>query len=201
MSEASVKQINDDIIKFIACKLADSIELESQFAQIKKQKWNDSMVLIAELNVQLGQLSMILNATDGVLEPERQFNDIGDELSDILLNLLYLSHLENVEVDDVTKYKDFNIYDLKILTAILGKLAEVILEKNGYRFEKKHGNYENTQNYIKDLISLMYFIIFNYASIHSINLNEEFDKMLSDAKNFVNKKKLILKKDIKNGNN
>ena len=188
MSDTNLKKINDDIKNFIILRTPQSIALESQFSKIKKNKWDDSMVIIAELNVQLGQLFSIFETTED-LEPERKFQDIGDELSDILLSLLYLSSLEKMSGFDIIIYKSLENTDLRGLSVVLGKLSEAILEKKGYRFQRNHGNFPDLQSYIISLISLMYLIIFAYANENNIDLNYEFQKMIDSAQNFVEQKK------------
>lgn len=194
--------LNERIKIFINSKTTDCLALESQFAKIKKHKWNSSVVLIAELNVQLGQLFSILEKTEERLEPERKFDDIGDELSDILLNLLYLSYLEDfnfaeyISVGDIEVLKENSLKSLKSLPIIFGKLSEAILEKNGYRFKKSHGTFPNLESYIRTLISYIYVVIFVYAIDNNIAIEEEFQKMLESAYSFVEQKKTEKKLDL-----
>lgn len=178
----------EEIKSFIEEQTPKSIELEEQFEQIKEKRWDNPMVIVNELGVQLGQLYSMNEIQEHYISDGRKFDSIEDELSDILLNLLNLARLENIDFTKVAGYNKCDVSDLKLLIPLHGQIAEAVMEQTGYRFKKPRKGFESIEEFIKDRILKMFIIVFNYAMENGINLSYEFDKMYIDAMNFVERK-------------
>lgn len=178
------------IIYFVQEEIDRSLELEDKFQKIKEKTWkNNVLAILSELAVQLGQLKCIIYDSTNVEEENRNFNNINDELCDILLQLLYLVNMQKITFNNIAeKYKTFSETDLDKLTILHGQLTECLLEENGYRFKKDRPGFETREDFIEDIIIKMFLIIFNYAQVNGIDIFKEFNLMCIDAENFVDKK-------------
>ena len=114
-------------------------------------------------------------------------------MSDILLQLSYLIELENINIE-LDNYKDYTYDKIDGLPILFGQLSEALLEKNDYRFKKERATFNNIDEFIKDRITKILLICFNYANKNNIDLLKEFDLMYVDATKFLEKK-------LNNGNN
>lgn len=170
-----------------------AIELKNKFKSIEDKEWNSITVLV-ELNVQIGHVFNVLNHNEYVDEKGRTWiTNMGDELSDIILQLSYLNHLENNTIS-LDNYQNYNYKDLDGISILFGQLSEALLEKYGYRFTKSRNSFNNIDEFINDRITKLLLICFNYAQTNNIDLNKEFNIMYEDASKFIEKK-------LNNGNN
>lgn len=178
---------------FLKDKYEKAITLKNKFKKIEKNEW-DSLTVLVELNVQIGHVFNVLNHNEYVDEKNRTWiTNMGDELSDILLQISYLIHLENITID-LDNYKDYKYDNLDGISILYGQLSEALLEKYNYRFTKTRVGFNDIDEFIKDRITKIMLICFNYAIYNNIDLNKEFDLMYEDATNFIEKK-------TANGNN
>lgn len=183
----------NEFINFIQNNYNQALTLKEKFCQLEKKKWN-SLTVTLELMVQLGHTFNVLNKNILINENGRSINDLGDELSDMLLQLSYLSFLENINLTNLEKYNEYDYNDLNGLPILLGQLTEALLEDKEYRFTKKRVGFASTKDFIKDRIIKMFLIIFHFASKNNININNSFNNMVVDATKFIESK-------VSNGNN
>ena len=80
---------------FVKEHYQNAIKLKERFKSIEDKPW-DSLTVMAELNVQIGHVFTVLKDCQGLIEPGRAINNLGDEISDVLLQLSYLAYLEGV---------------------------------------------------------------------------------------------------------
>ena len=64
-----------------------AIRLSNDFAQTREKEWGP-LVILNELGVQIGQIYNIIYHNENVSEKNRKFVNLGDELSDVLLQLI-----------------------------------------------------------------------------------------------------------------
>lgn len=183
----------NNFVEFIQKNYNKAIALKENFKKIENKKW-DSLTVLLELIVQIGHCINVLNPDKAINENNRHINNLNDELSDILLQLSYFSYLENIEFTNLEEYENYNYNNINGLVVLLGQTAEALLEKTEYRFDKPRSGFNSKQDFIKDRLIKMFLIVFNFADTNQININEEFQKMIIDANDFVERK-------ISNGNN
>ena len=80
--------------------LTKAISLKEKFKVLEKNDWN-SLTVLLELNVQIGHLVNVVNDDIEIKEDGRCIDNIGDEISDVLLQLSYLSYLEKLNFDNI----------------------------------------------------------------------------------------------------
>lgn len=173
-----------NIKKFIQERFNKAIELKEMFKSLENKEWN-SLTVLLELNVQISHIYNVLNSSVDIDEDGRHINNIGDEISDILLQLLYLSYLEDIDFNIVDKYKDYTYDKLEGLSVVFGQLTEILLEKYDYRFTKPRPGFETPKDFITDRIIKMFIIVANIADKYSIDIIKEFDLMYEDATDFI----------------
>lgn len=180
----------DNFQSFIANKYLEAIVLKEKFKEVEDNEWN-SLTVMLELGVQLGHVHNIYTKNQSIDESERHFDNLGDELSDVLLQLTYLSYLEHINFENLSMYEKFHCassVQLNALSVLYGQLSEALMEKYGYRFAKPKNGFDDLDCFIKDRIMRMFLIIFSIAKENNIDMNEEFDRMNEDARNFLSKK-------------
>ena len=137
------------------------------------------------MQVQIGHIYNISIKKDYVLEPNRDFNDMGDEISDVLLQLINLARSLNIDMYEIKKEKNTSISDFNTLPLLLGQLSEIVMEQYGYRFRKDRYTFNNSNEFIKSRIFKMFIITYNFAKKNNLDIVVEFDRMLDDANNFL----------------
>ncbi len=175
-----------NIQKFIETKLSKAVELKEKFKVLEKKDWN-SLTVLLELNVQLSHVYNVLYNDDSVNEINRSINNLGDELSDVLLQLSYLSHLENVDFTKINNYLNYSNSNINSLSILFGQLTECLLEKYDYRFNKRRDGFNSNQEFIEDRLLKMFMIVSNIADANNIDILKEFDLMYDDAQAFIKK--------------
>ena len=193
-TKSDIKNFADNLVGKNICDFLENnynkaIDLKRRFRLIEKKDW-DSLTVVSELTVQIGHIFNFFIKDDEISEKNRRFENLGDELSDVLLQLTYLTFLEGFEIrkEDIDLYRNFEYANVISLPILLGQLHEALLEKNEYRFEKSRFGFETTNDFIKDRIIRIYLIVFNFADGYLIDLDEEFNKMNVDASNFILRK-------------
>ena len=175
------------IHEFLKTNYPKAIELKKKFKIIETKEW-DSITVLAELNVQLNHLYNVLYPSEEINEVGRNISHIGDEISDVLLQLSYLAYLEKINLSNIKKYEDYTYDQITGLSVLLGQLTERILEKYEYRFDKNRPGFATAKAFIEDRILKMFAIIDNYAVKKNIDINKEFNDMYDDATSFITKK-------------
>lgn len=177
----------DNFKNFLNTSFDKAINLKIAFKKLEEKEW-DSITVLNELNVQLGHVYNIYNHDQEITENHRLINNLGDELSDVLLQLSYLSYLEKIDFNNLEKYSNYSYSKIDGLSILFGQLTESLLEKYDYRFKKQHDNFPNVDDFIKDRIIKMFLIVFNIGEKENIDLIKEFDDMYIDASNFIERK-------------
>lgn len=170
--------------KFIKECYNDAIKLKQMFKITEEKEWND-IITALELGVQLGHIYNININSNILKEKRRKIDNIGDEISDVLLQILYLGYLEKVNFNKLNEKIEYSNMDGIIV--LYGQLIEALMEKNLYRFKKERVGYKNREEFIKDRIVKIYLIIINYSEKLNVNIINEFKKMEKDAKGFLKK--------------
>ena len=180
---------SDNVCKFLVNNYDKAINLKNKFRLIEIKDW-DSLTVVSELTVQIGHIFNFFIKDSEISENNRLFNDLGDELSDVLLQLTYLIYLEEcvISKQDIEAFRDFDYSNIVSLPILLGQLHEALLEKYEYRFDKDRAGFKNRDEFIKDRILRIYLIVFNFAANNNLDLNDEFEKMNQDASNFIMRK-------------
>ena len=178
-----MNELND----FLKNRFNKAVELKEKFKVLEKKEW-DAFAVLLELGVQIGHVYNVFNKDQQIIEENRPITNLGDELSDILLQLIYLVHIEDITIDNLSFYKDYSYTNLSSLSILYGQLSESFLEKKEYRFQKPRSCFYTIDDFIKDRIIKMLLIIFNYAKINHLNMIKEFDEMYEDATNFIKRK-------------
>lgn len=168
-------------IKFIDECYSDAITLKEKFKITESKEWDTSTVIL-ELGVQIGHIFDIKCNNNSLKEPNRNISDLGDEVSDVLLQIMYLGYLEEV---DFKKRIDFKCSDIEGIIVLYGQLAETVMEENSYRFKKDRIGFDTRLDFIKDRILRIYLLIINYSKDNNIDVIREFKKMKKDAEVFL----------------
>lgn len=177
----------NDLEKFVELEYDKAVALNKNFRRIKEKEWN-SLTILLELSVQMGHVLCVMNKDNDCQELGRNFNNLGDELSDILLQLCNFINVENIEIKKIKRdnnYKNNNIESMQIL---ISQLTEVLMEKYGYRFYKEHENFLNYNDFIEDRLIKLFSVIFNIADENNLELISDFEKMVKEANLFIEKK-------------
>ena len=168
-------------IEFIDKCYEDAVKLKKGFKKTEEKELNIITVLL-ELVVQIGHLFDLKCNNIELKENNRNINNIGDEISDVLLQTLYLGFLENVDFKKEIKFEYSNIEGLMVL---YGQLVEAVMEEESYRFKKERNGFENRLEFIKDRILKIYILTINYSLKINIDVITEFNKMKEDAEKFL----------------
>lgn len=161
-----------------------SIELKKRFKITEKKSW-DYLTVINELNVQIGH---VFSVTKDSLHKEeyRNINNFGDEISDVFFQLFLLVYYCNYDISKIVYNSSDSTLDSFII--VLGQCTEALLEKKGLRFEKSREGFSDNDKYIMNKISNMFSIIYNYSNSRC-DIRKEYELMLIDANNFLDKYK------------
>lgn len=181
----------NNINSFIEKYYQKAIDLKRQFRITESKKW-DSMTVLNELNVQLGHLSYLLSKNKEYGEKNRNINNIGDEISDVILQLFALCDKSKVDLKSyfqTTKDKNINFENpqesILALSTILGQINEIVMEIKGYRHYKIRYDFCYQKDFLLHNIAKMIEIIFYLGNTYNLDLNIEFENMLKDASNFL----------------
>ena len=170
-------------IKFINECYDDAIELKEKFKITESKEW-DICTVILELGVQIGHIFDIKCNNSNLKENLRNINNLGDEISDVLLQTMYLGYLKKV---DFKKEINFEYDDISGIMVLYGQLIETVMEETSYRFKKERAGFDTRLDFIRDRILKIYLLTINFANKNNINVIEEFKKMKKDAEEFLEK--------------
>lgn len=173
-------------LKFLNNYYDKAVKLSNDFSITRSFEWTPLLIL-NELHIQVGHIYNVVYKSKAVNETDRDFNDMGDEISDVLLQLIALSDSMNIDLfhlKNLNQIKEDNWLSLPIL---LGQLNEAIMEKYGYRFPKKRIGFETIELFIENRILRIFDITCQIANKYKLNIEQEFSRMLDDANNFLEK--------------
>lgn len=174
-----------------------AISLKQEFKITEKKEW-DEITVLAEINVQLGHFSYLISNHKEFGELKRNIKSIGDELSDIILQLFSLCWKLKLNIKEYEyEYKCINFENipqaLLSFEVIYGQISEKILEINGYRHYKIRYNFAKESDFLYFNIARLFEIVFSISDYLTLDIDEEFNEMIKDATNFINDYKSKLK--------
>ena len=178
----------NQIISFLNLFYKDALKLENDFNITKAKKWNPQIYL-NELYVQVGHVYNVLYSDSNINENKRNISNLGDELSDVILQLINLANALNIDLYEIKYFENFNYSDLNGISILLGQLTEVIMEENDCRFKKNRDGFDNSYAFVKDRIFKLFIIAFKIAEYYNLDMNKEFQLMLDDANGFLKRYK------------
>ncbi len=169
----------NDIIKFLDVHYDAALKLVSDFDITKNKEW-DPQIYLNELYVQLGHVYNVLFANENVNENKRKIDNLGDELSDVLLQLINLARVLNIDMYGIKEYKDYKYDDLSGLTILLGQLTEAVMEIYECRFKKNRADFDTSYDFVKDRLYKLFIITYKISKKYKLNMIKEFDDMLKE---------------------
>jgi len=176
----------EDIIRFLDIHYKNALKLVSDFDITKNKKW-DPQIYLNELYVQLGHVYNVLFNNDEVNETKRKINNLGDELSDVLLQLINLSKILNIDMYEIQKLKDYSYDNINGISILLGQLTEAVMEINECRFKKSRYGFDSSYDFVKDRIFKLFIITYNISKDYKLDMIKEFGDMLNDANGFLDR--------------
>lgn len=174
------------ILSFLNKFYNKSLLLSEEFSKTREKDW-EPLVILNELGVQIGQIYNIIYHNEIVSEKNRIFTNLGDELSDVLMQLMALAHAMDINFYEIKEFQDIQEFNWMSLPILFGQLNESIMEKYGYRFSKPRNGFVTIDDFIKNRIFLLFNITFQIAKFHGLDMEKEFDEMIIDATNFLNR--------------
>ena len=176
----------NNIIKFLDIHYENALKLVSDFDITKSKAW-DPQIYLNELYVQLGHVYNVLFANENVNETKRKIDNLGDELSDVLLQLINLAKIMNIDMYEIKKYEDYDYHDISGISILLGQLTEAIMENNDCRFKKDRVGFDTSYDFVKDRLFKLFIITYNISLDYKLDIIKEFDDMLKDANGFLDR--------------
>lgn len=173
-----------DIIKFLDTHYESALKLVSNFDITKSKEW-DPKDYLNELYVQLGHVYNVLFESEEVNENKRKIDNLGDELSDVLLQLINLAKVLNIDMYGIKEYKNYKYDELNGMTILLGQLTEAIMEMYECRFKKNRVDFNTSYDFVKDRLYKLFIITYRISKKYNLNMIKEFDDMLNDANGFL----------------
>ena len=171
------------MIEFLDMHYQTAIELVHEFDKTKEKKWEVGDYL-NELYVQIGHVYNVLYKDPFVDESKRKVDNLGDELSDVLLQLINLADILNIDMYEV-KAMNESYHDINGLPILLGQLSEIIMEMNHCRFKKERVGFRTSHEFAQDRLFKLFILIFNISKMYHLDMIKEFGDMVEDAKRFL----------------
>lgn len=183
--------MNDKIRTFFEKYYDAAIELKEKFKITENKKWTPLTVL-AELQVQVGHLSYLLSDYKDYGEAERKIDNIGDEISDVLLQIIAYCWKSNINIKDYDyEYKLVKLINPKeailISNTLIGQITETTMEMMGFRHYKIRYGFSRQSEFIKYKLVRLIEIMFSLGEKLKVDLNKEFGDMLKDATGFLDR--------------
>lgn len=174
----------NEVLNFLSKHYESALKLCKAFEKTKEKRWKSSDY-VKELYVQIGHIYNVSNKNKVVNEVGRNINNLGDELSDVLLQLINLAHSLHIDMNEINNMKYFKYSNINALVILLGQLTENLMEYESLRFRKERVGFDSSYEFIKDRLFKMFIITMNFANKNNLNMIEEFDIMLKDANKFL----------------
>lgn len=127
----------------------------------------------------------IVYQSEAVNEPNRIFSNLGDELSDVFLQLIALADRMNIDMYNIRNLKPLEESDWLAFPVLFGQLNEAVMEKYGYRFNKPRSGFSTTDDFIENRILRLFDITYQIAEKYHLDIEQEFSLMLDDANAFL----------------
>ncbi|MCI8545166.1 MAG: NUDIX domain-containing protein [Bacilli bacterium] len=174
------------MIEFLDHHLESAIKLVHDFDKTKEKKW-EAKDYLNELYVQLGHVYNVLYGDPYVNERNRKIDNLGDELSDVLLQLINLADLLNIDMYEMKSFEKEDYQDINGFPILLGQLSEVIMEMSNCRFKKERSGYRTSHDFAKERIFKLFIITYNIAMKYDLDMIKEFGDMVEDANGFLSR--------------
>ena len=174
----------EKIIEFLDNYYSKAQKLSNDFSMTRDFEWT-SLVILNELAVQLGHIYNIIYQNEAINEPGRIFNNLGDELSDVFLQLVALADSMSIDMYHIRSLKNIDENNWFALPVLFGQLNEAVMEKFGYRFNKPRNGFQTTDQFIEDRILRMFCVTYKIAVKYDLDIEKEFQLMLDDANGFL----------------
>lgn len=97
----------EKIIKFLDNYYSKAQKLSNDFSMTRDFEWTP-LVILNELAVQLGHIYNIIYQNETINEPGRIFNNLGDELSDVFLQLIALADSISIDMYHIKSLKNID---------------------------------------------------------------------------------------------
>lgn len=180
-----------EIVEFINNYYDKAIDLKKMFQITENKNW-DQFTVLAELNVQFGHLTYLLSDYKEYGELNRNIHNLGDELSDVLLQIFSLCWKCNINIKEFNynySIPQFNNCNDAILAfnTVYGQISEIIMEILEYRHYKIRYGYSKQKDYLLTNIAKLIEIIFYIGYQFKIDFSYEFDAMFEDASHFLDR--------------
>ena len=171
------------IEEFIYKNYDKAINLKKGFKKTENKPWN-AIIVLCELYVQIGHITCIEEGNDKTLEINRKINDLGDEISDVFLQLFVLTWKLNINIKEcfIYNYCGDTVGDL---STIVGQITEIIMEENGFRHKKNREGFATLRDFLNYKINCAFSIMYDFAKKKGINIDMVFNKMVEDASKFL----------------
>lgn len=171
------------IKQFIDENYEPAIELKKGFQITEDKPW-DAMTVLTELYVQIGHLSFLIEKNEKTAEIGRNIINLGDEVSDVFLQIFALTWKLNIDLTKVFKEENCGstINDMCTLT---GQITETVMELYGFRHFKKRQGFDRLEDFLNYKINCLICVVYNFGISYNLDVNKEFKAMIDDASNFL----------------
>ncbi len=174
----------EKVISFLDSYYQKAIKLSNDFSITRDYGWTPLLIL-NELSIQVGHIYNIAYQSEAVNEPDRVFSNLGDELSDVFLQLIALADSMNIDMYNIRDLKPLKEDDWLSFPVLFGQLNEAVMEKYGFRFNKPRCGFSSTDEFIENRILRLFDITYQIAEKYNLDIEKEFSLMLEDANNFL----------------
>lgn len=172
------------VISFLDNYYEKARKLSDDFSITRDFDWTPLLIL-NELAIQVGHIYNIAYSSEAVNEPNRAFTNLGDELSDVLLQLIALADSMNINMYHIKDLKPIKEDDWLAFPVLFGQLNEAVMEKYGFRFNKPRSGFKTTDEFIENRILRLFDITYQIALKYNLDIEKEFQLMLDDANAFL----------------
>lgn len=174
----------NEIEKFLNTHYKNALKLVENFNITKKYEWTAKDYL-NELYIQVGHVYTVLYKNKNVQEKNRLIENLGDELADVLLQVINLAHYLNIDFYEITSLKNYESHDISDISILLGQLTEIMMEMLETRFKKIREGFNNSYEFMKDRLFKIFLSTYQIAIDHELDMSSEFELMLKDANAFL----------------
>ena len=174
----------EKVISFLDNYYEKARKLSNDFSITRDFDWTPLLIL-NELAIQVGHIYNIAYSSEAVNEPNRSFTNLGDELSDVFLQLIALADSMNINMYHIKDLKPIKEDNWLAFPVLFGQLNEAVMEKYGFRFNKPRSEFNTTDEFIENRILRLFDITYQIALKYNLDIEKEFQLMLDDANAFL----------------
>lgn len=173
-----------EIVVFLDNYYQKALKLSEDFSITRDFDWTPLLIL-NELSVQVGHIYNIVYQSEVIDEPERKFTNMGDELSDVFLQLITLADNLGSDLYNIRHLPLISEDSWYALPVLLGQLNEAVMEECSFRFKKSRSGFVSTVQFVEDRILRMFVACYRIAQKYNLDIGLEFSLMLDDANAFL----------------